>query len=928
MAIRTTGGGAAADDLNLVDFNEVAEEIFGPDMTAASAALQRQHLERIEQWLGHWTDGPGYAKPRALRMAPSLVSRSDAELYGVSLPRFAVRFFLGGPNSFMNLRRAWLLAQQARRCISDGDPADGRRGEAGGNGGDPSGIRFPRVIGDSVLGVPAWLPLDRYHVNTRDFGALYGEHRPCTGTAYVQYSDQIGACAHAVCFMASMALGQEAKGVFGLPEISALLHEHERAQFPIGGLTGADMENYFRHRAVGLNSTAERIARHQPEGSHSDAAEQFGRALRTYCLSGMPVIVPVDEYRLFGVGSPRCEMDPVGSVYRTNGAGVRLRAEVLRRGVRRRPHCLLVMGCAKDPQKDRFLAHDPSLLPYLVVSSLQLNSAAPYADESMSDLRRFVYQPVVPGAVRLPLHLTSARDAVGEGRIGVWRIAMQVQKSGCVERATVVGPEELGESDFRLMQWKDAAAAIFQARRFAWRIMPAGGPSVWKRIRRELARVVGRISGSHWVWVQKCSRSVWIWDAEMDPPSVRERENEELLAGYLVATAGQRGLVRGPAWGAIQARERMGAGDARGSLGEASLGAGWRLGPCGDGGEPGHAEVSLITSFDRRGYEFAGAAWPDRVKKAEVYLMMQSDVARVSGRLGLARGTAGATAAEWMAAHCEDARVQAAVADDIARSFNGKAEVGALATFVPEVAAGRDGRAELGLNALRFAVRLVPLLRSRGHDVRVIELVGGGIATGLREADRQTKDTRHGWLVDKKTLQSACASVFGRLDLLAPDLAEADAALAFEMEPGPLFAFGSPSDPIAALGVICECMDQFVERNALDPGLVGLNLDIGHFMIAKLRPGDLPAWAREKIGHAHVSDHGAGHFGDSVVASLSDEESFVQWLALLLEEVGRVGRARFSGLVSVEIECACCIGCVRRSADKTMRALRVARLRC
>ena len=70
-------------------------------------------LEAFSDWLYEPNALQGY------RIAPSLVTRGESELLGVSTPRFACRCYLGSDGSFINARRLDLIKRSI--CVRGED---------------------------------------------------------------------------------------------------------------------------------------------------------------------------------------------------------------------------------------------------------------------------------------------------------------------------------------------------------------------------------------------------------------------------------------------------------------------------------------------------------------------------------------------------------------------------------------------------------------------------------------------------------------------------------------------------------------------------------------------------------------------------------------------------------------------------------------
>lgn len=86
----------------LVSRSEVRREIGG----------EFQNFMKLVKWLF------GEDAKLSYRIRPSICTRSEAELVGVSSPRFAIRAYVNGQDSFFNLRRIKRLAEMTAQAES------------------------------------------------------------------------------------------------------------------------------------------------------------------------------------------------------------------------------------------------------------------------------------------------------------------------------------------------------------------------------------------------------------------------------------------------------------------------------------------------------------------------------------------------------------------------------------------------------------------------------------------------------------------------------------------------------------------------------------------------------------------------------------------------------------------------------------------
>ena len=179
-------------------------------------------------------------KSMRFRSAPSIVVRSEAELFGINMPRFAYRAIFSEDTEqagFVNLRRIESFVSSVARRLELG-PRDEFITQL---------RRKCRCVADSFLGIPAWA--HDYHVITTELAQWYSEQWPKRGTPFVTHFPVGGGmCAQAVCFMVSALLHQHGTGVFGVSEVTMMSSagdESEQRFLNFSGLTIERMKRYF-----------------------------------------------------------------------------------------------------------------------------------------------------------------------------------------------------------------------------------------------------------------------------------------------------------------------------------------------------------------------------------------------------------------------------------------------------------------------------------------------------------------------------------------------------------------------------------------------------------------------------------------------------------------------------------------------------------
>ena len=454
----------------------------------AAREIGEKEIRRLRK-LRQWLYGTPQQEAIEFRTAPSLVARSEVELFDISMPRFAFRAYLT-PKSFVNARRIETFCELT---TSWGQPPAGYQGAV-----RPEIVKrrpcerirgASSCIADSLLEPPEKLRSDGYHVLTTELGRAYGERTEIKGTPFVNHIRLGGGmCAQAVCFMATALLQHAVRGIYGVAEITALASPQKERHLDLGGMTPEKICRFFDHPRVGLSSLPQRVfIRDDEVGADSRAVRHSAEVLRAYLLSDIPVVLLVDFGRMCGVSYElvepetagdessgkareatrelvpklvdRCvferndllDLDVVKTCREKTKARLDEKAESQREhderrgladqelteGVSRkeRPHAVLVVGCRKthgeaaDDQEPcwEFLVNDPTTYPFLKASALELAQVRPYGELKKGRLGAIQFISVAPQEVRLPLLNAGLR---GSRRSGLLDIADTLQMPG------------------------------------------------------------------------------------------------------------------------------------------------------------------------------------------------------------------------------------------------------------------------------------------------------------------------------------------------------------------------------------------------------------------------------------------------------------------------------------------------------------------
>ena len=450
-------------------------------------------------------------------LSPSIVTRSEAQLFGLSVPRFAIRIHLTGAG-FVNCRRLSVLKRTIPadstkwgRRYEDSEVAPHARNELlSATPLEPpvtDWFQFESCVADSLLMPPIRLRRYgfRYLSPTGRLQDAYGEAHPGStcDTPLLPYVKSFnlggGLCGQATCYMATACLSEYAAFVCGLGEITALAHEPDCQELSLSGLTSRMMQRYFE--GVGLRF-AEQTANDSPT-SPLDESEMaaFGKAIDGYICSNFPVILPVDFYRLaYNEGRSG------KSVYLTNG----VTAQNLPRHSPNANHAVMIVGHTENRGSPLLVFHDPAALPYMVATLDELaRSGAVHMSTQQPE--GGVIMPVTPTAARLPL--LTERASAGCGR--------QSRRLGLLSLAAILHSTPSDGSPYPLHQPHECAyyrLLRFDPLRPQSKIpnAPETDPLLLEELAKSLPRLAEflGLTRPRWLWLEFIARSIWIWDAE------------------------------------------------------------------------------------------------------------------------------------------------------------------------------------------------------------------------------------------------------------------------------------------------------------------------------------------------------------------------------------------------------------------------------
>lgn len=857
---------------------------------------------------------PGFNGVPNFRYAPSIVCRSECEMFATGYPRFAVR--ASSNFGYVNLRRlprlsktlsGWsepLTSEKLTSTNASGKTPDGLYHNvtvAAGLSFEETIKRQQRFFADSFLAVSDELAARCHIITARLLATASGEvgvgEMDIPGVPYVQHIEISGGlCAQSVCFMVASLLVQQCDKIEGIVEISLSrylrrLEKHEQEvscdpgkhsdqrtslgeldlDFPLSGMTPDEICSYLN--GIGFSAIRECLfnAEHfrKTEGVPLKYLEIaiVQTALRSYIMSGIPVVILVDVNKL-------------GGFYRRTLGG-RLNSKV---APERSGHAMLLVGVTRDRAHASFVCNDPRSLPFQEICDAEIVNA--------SIKGRFECIPVLPRAVTIRL-----LDSVSAGLLT--SIAYHIKQMARSESTDTIATSEFRSALARIRNRTNVCTNLGEFRlihRQADGKLACYGCNSESELTRLLSKLdsdpqLGQLLSSGYFWLEVLTpltnygmeQECVIWKAERDPTqysSIRDALPSVFVGcwnGYLeeestmpIALRSNRSCVMFPP--GPRAMSTAGANNAR------------RISP------------SVITSFSCDGLSksmeiLSNLGWGENQKMCDAYIFMHQDDfvdPKMNTRTFMSEMATNESEIRNIA---DRMTIISDCKDVIIRAF---------ASFIPEVSSVNEQLRKEAVNALVFLGRLAAAINRNVEPVEsrisVIEIVAGSKTTGIWPA-MQTRNS------SLRTLFAASMLSRDRaIDQLLKSLCEVDEQLgaidhcprfAIELEPGPLYTIAYAED--------LEELVHNLKRSNLSYRF-GLNLDIAHWKLAGISITEarkLSNDVKSSILHAHLSGHfPLGHFGDVQPLLFDEADDFKHWLIFLSE----LPSGSYSGIVALEQE--------------------------
>lgn len=940
---------------------------------------RRKYLENLILSLRSSDDSPESLNPESLqreelgwsgRFAPSIITRNVAELFEVSMPRFAIRVPIETSMgvSIVNLHRIALMQKQYH-VVHDHPKTEGV---------DPLGDATG--IADCVLFWPVWSGKMKNirRVESPDLMRFYGEKKAegKSLTSYVHCLPLSGLCAQAACFMVSAMMQPWIRSVYGFSEITLLSKEEELAsscsiletgeifskEIALSGLKGAAIKRYFE--LAGLTCAGQQFNRSTlclPSKSQTD---RFGSrdfvlpAIRAYVRSGFSVIFPCDLDRLEGrilgkvstlndssPGFLVSQEDPL-SLARTRANSNTAQVVCMDEGeFQDKRHAVVIVGYYREDFGDTtFVFHDPSRLPYMRLSAVELLACPPYNNEDLQSRKEGsspslnsppilenpgfysvtppeVILPILPSYFGLDDPETNHEAQVDTAKTSITALHHDALLQYDYERAGL-SFKQFENAKYNIGEMVLAAPGNL---RESWSRLLVDSANEGSELHEKLLLSQQELlpealqpwqEANQWLWLQVVmvhaqpgGTPTWLvqlWNSESWGPGLSEcllvgcclRTLEE---GWVVLhqTEVQRNRCNANSGGEIDSPKPEdhyieSTNDQSGDSGNSPEIA----------AAPDWPKIAVISSFSTSGVLDSGY-WPEAVAHSEVYAFMFRDIVKLFPESE--EDPIGAMAALAEDDENNDARFEE-IARRVVSAFSNRkirATVSAMATYFPEISCREGNLKKRGLDSLRFMIRLGGQIRAiYGMDSPFfIEFVGGGLAECIEYVDGPDGEYEAKISSPDEAIQELVTTLMQLRTLARKN----HVILAAEFEPGLLNVLGHKNHLLE----FCRLLDAQEESTEF----VGLNLDIAHFaFLGEVTPSFLRNHPKvvDRIVHAHISDHcDGGHFGDAPVGSIHGIAAFRPWLYLLAEINKLRGPASknrpesaipYSGLVSVEQE--------------------------
>jgi hypothetical protein len=487
-------------ELNVVEASRVEKEIGQAGYRA---------VQRLCEWLYDKTGTANY------RTAPSIITRSECELFGLSSPRFCIRKYITTPAgqqpTLFNLRRLqWFYNSLAALEANDrGFDADSVRHDV---------VELGLAFADSLIALPPQIAND-YHVIQCSLSQYYGESRAWPpAVPFLQHMPLGGGmCAQACIFMALCLYERIVKKLCSIAELTALGLTKDGNSFVMGGFEADKIAEVISKNGFGLTGFLEAMPEGQdyhapPMNSSGRSTSWLSASLTAYVRSNVPVICLVDLGKVGGPWLPDDQWSR-SCIWGTN----RTRRHKLDGEPHQRAHSVLAIGCHRS-DRSQFLINDPAMYPLMKCSFDQLHAARICNAQGLGASLHLI--PVFPEAIQVPL--VGCHKIARARHLGLLFSAELLQTSPTlaelrgVPRWTGPWPGDLGLVN---LAEEESELAVQLSQIFV------GNPHAATVINQFVAaKKQGKLPRLGWCWLQwlhepgsrpgRSNDQIWVWNAE------------------------------------------------------------------------------------------------------------------------------------------------------------------------------------------------------------------------------------------------------------------------------------------------------------------------------------------------------------------------------------------------------------------------------
>ncbi|EDL61723.1 hypothetical protein [Gimesia maris] len=364
------------------------------------------------------------------RLAPSIVCRSEIELYCIYMPRFGIRIELGGQEGygFLTFRRSKLLQKALEAAYAD----------------DVTILKKPRMVeqgrygklADSVIRIPEKYrqicfkspqSVNFWNVAQADLLKHYGGQPGECGIPFVTHSDYSGGmCAQACIFMLEMYHIDNLRQINGIADISYLAAtssegDRETLSIPLRGLEPQSIYNYFKNHfkhhfsrdsqlILSVHNLPDRYRKNQNKESCGHLISTFSADLGDDPILNERILQRIEVEAYARSLIPQITLIDAELLY---DARIQPPTRLPKEPDKTHPHAILVVGTkySFDPGtgglKEELILNDPATGPLrLLPIRDSLVECARYHDHDLPEREKKIGPPAFESLAILPQGMT------------------------------------------------------------------------------------------------------------------------------------------------------------------------------------------------------------------------------------------------------------------------------------------------------------------------------------------------------------------------------------------------------------------------------------------------------------------------------------------------------------------------------------------